>query len=96
MAYENAKTLEIDDDWWEETGSDDDPSSRLLGSLCINGVYHHLEAYAVTEKKGMQEAADLTFEEHVEGMFLVGQPDKAFQTVEIRGRQYVLTMTPFC
>lgn len=90
---------------WVRTGSDaeqtdDDPASRLLTSIVINGTHMHLEAYAVKEadgethpySKGDQIAADQMFEDDVatfQGVF-----ECAFDTTEINGRDYILIATP--
>ena len=84
------------DELWEKTGSDEDPSSRLLGGLSINGINHHLEAIAVEETNHLQHVADPTFEEEYDGMCAVSGPDGKFQTVIINDRKYVLVMTPYC
>ena len=96
QAFERSVTVVIPDDAWEHTGPEDDPSARLLGSLVLYGCYHHLEAYAVIDDEGTQSAAHPSFHENLDGMYAVGEPDKPFQTVEIKGREYVLTMTPYC
>ena len=89
----------IDDSLWEESGVDDyDRTARLHATVCINGVFHHLEAFAVVEneKTHVQEAADTAFEDNNGGIYDVAEPDGHWQTVKIKGRDYVLAMTPFC
>ena len=88
--------LVIDDDEWEPTGSDDDLDSRLLLTVCVNGVNHHLEAYAVEVKEDIQVVRDSLFESNYEGMCMASEPDGRYQTTTIKGREYVLLMTPHC
>lgn len=97
VAFEKAVTVNIPVDAWQPNGPEDDPTSRLLSSLVIYGTYHHLEAYAVTEdENGIQVAAHPIFQSNLDGMYEVGEPDKAFECVTIGLRQYVLAMTPYC
>ena len=96
---EPALELVIDDSLWEESGVDDyDRSARLSTVICINRVFHHLEAYAVVEngKTHIQEPADIAFETNLDGLCSVAEPNGHWQTVKIRDRDYVLVVTPFC
>jgi hypothetical protein len=91
--------LNIPDDAWEETGVDPgDMEARLSTEVRVNGVGHHLEAFQVkvNEKTDIQEAADIVFESNIGGICDVAEPDGHWQTVTIRGKEYVLAMTPFC
>lgn len=96
MVFECAIEIEIPDDIWEEVGSDEDLRSRLYCSFLIGGVYHHVEAIAVKMEGHYQKAVDSEFDGVLDGMYEISTPDKPFQTITIRGREYVLTMTPFC
>jgi hypothetical protein len=91
-----AVTVALPEDAWENTGPEEDPSARLLASLVLYGCYHHLEAYAVKPDEDTQCAAHESFSSNVDGMYAVGEPDKPFQSVDIKGREYILTMTPYC
>lgn len=80
---------------WEECGHEENPRSRLLAGITINGCPMHLEAYEVTEsddRHGLQGFVEQfgdcenAFYEFTEG---------AAQTVEIAGRHYVLVATPY-
>lgn len=95
--------ITIPDDAWEETGSGsgtpeaereegDDPRSRLLTQLNINGCPMHLEAYAVKPDTDIQEAADPTFADDIER--LQAMQDARFVTTTIREREYILVATP--
>jgi hypothetical protein len=87
--------MDVPDDAWEEDGSDEDPSSRLLTAVVLNGYHFHLWAFAVVNGE-TQEVADTLFRENLEGVYSVGEPDKRYQTVHIKGRDYVLSLTPYC
>jgi len=91
--------IHIPEEAWEPTGKsggeDEDPRARLLATLIINGVSHHLEAFAVTVVNGIQEPHP-RFEHEYEGMCQMSQPDGQYNTVTIAGREYVIGMSPFC
>jgi hypothetical protein len=91
--------ITVPDDAWEDSGPEEDPKSRLLAELEINGTWFHLEAFAVEYREqtettfGEQHFADLAFEdeEHaVLDVFVEG----AAATVTIKGREYALVVTP--
>jgi len=90
--------LPIPDNCWEECGMEDDNmAARLLTTVCVSGVHHHLSAYEVkVNDDGIQVVTDSSFEENYEGMCMESQPEGRYQTLKIRGRDYVLCMTPFC
>lgn len=101
MSYKNAIKLDIPEDLWENSGPTqpeddvDDPSARMFVTVTIGGVLHYLEAYAVTNGD-IQAAVYEGFENNIEGAYQLGEPDKRFETVEIKGREYILVMTPYC
>lgn len=88
--------LTIPDDAWEETGWDagDEGRDRLLAQVCIGGTMHHLEAYRVEDRDDgfvclanpdMEASLMPTLQELYSG---------GYETVTIRGSQYVLFMFP--
>jgi hypothetical protein len=95
---QNIFELTIPDEAWEETGVEEDAlDARLLTTVCINGVNHHLEAFQVeTTEQGIQQAVDIAFEGNIGGICDVSEPDGHWQTVTIKGKEYALAMTPFC
>lgn len=98
MGYRREAVIEVPSGAWDPSGSEEDPTSRLLCCLIVNNTAHHLEAYAVTnEPLGLQRAVDPLFESNVDAMYrLASEPDQAFQTTEIAGRTYVIALTPHC
>ena len=99
MNMRNTFDTYIPEDAWEPTGVEEDTlSSRLSVTLFINGVPHHLEAYEVkiNEKSGAQEPVDVVFESNIGGIGIVSEPDGPWHTVSIKGKEYVVVMTPFC
>ena len=102
MSYENAIKLDIPDELWENSGptseedETNDPSARMFVTIQIFGVLHYLEAYAIDPDPDFQKPAYEGFEGNLDGVYMVGQPDKRFETVTIKGREYVLVMTPYC
>jgi hypothetical protein len=84
-------------DVWEEAGSDEDPASRLLATIWVEGIPCHLEALKVEwPEDGVQEVADPMFESNFQGMGYIyeGGP---FHTTTIEGWEgrYVFNLTPF-
>jgi hypothetical protein len=93
--------LQIPDEAWEESGpkeEDDpegsDPSLRLLAQATINGTPCHVEAYRVA-KDDIQRVDGAYFEQEWNGLCAL-QDYGAYQTTTIRGREYVLVITPHC
>jgi hypothetical protein len=83
--------LTIPEDAWMEDRNGD----RLLAILVINGTFYHLEAIRVVDDDdGIQKAASEDLAETFEAMFQIGG-EGAFDTVTIRGVEYVLIVTPF-
>lgn len=90
-------TLTIPDADWEPTGFEgegENPELRLSYKhpLTINGQHFHVEAYAVEERDGLQEAADAGFGDTLERLQYA--MDCAFTTQTIRGREYAIFITP--
>lgn len=90
--------LTIDEDRWEPVGwhrkPNEDPRIRLMGPpLCINGCFMHVMAYEVTFVDDVQEPAHPALAED----YLLMQKiyNGAYETVTIRGRQYMLLIHPY-
>lgn len=72
---------------------DPTPHARLLGTVEIAGVLHHVEAVEVREQDGVQCAADPAMEEALTNVSRIVGGRMA--SVKIDGRDYVLCVTPF-
>lgn len=84
-------TIDIPESAWEVCVDE----SRLLAQITVNGLSMHLEAWEVYDTKdGMQCAVQ--HDEDFERIFYAVGADAAFQTLTIRGREYVLVATPHC
>ena len=82
---------------WKDISDDESkPCSRLLGELRFDGVSHHLEAIEVEDRDGTQCAVDSAWDDMLTEYVTATGADGPFSTVEIRGRAYVLLMTPYC
>lgn len=87
---------------WEEIGADD-PKDRLLTTVLIGGVPHHLEAIAVEERpdpvpglRPEQVASSYLYRDILNDYRAAdGGTDEPFLTVDINGSHYCLFMTPF-
>jgi len=92
----NVETFEIDDLEFKDTGSQEDIKSRLLATVCILGVEHHLEAVAIVETDGKQIASDSAFQRYLDDLENAFCTVGKLRTVKIAGRQYALFMSPHC
>jgi hypothetical protein len=91
MSDRRVVVLTIPEDAWMEDQSGD----RLLAILVINGTFHHLEALRVIEDdKGIQKTASDDLAETFDAMYQIGG-EGPFDTVTMRGAEYVLVVTPF-
>lgn len=87
----NATTFDLPEDFWSTHPNADD--GRLTGLLGINGTPFRVEAVPVTRQHGYQVGADGPSESRLEG--LIAEFDvPGFQTVWIRGREYVVVIRP--
>jgi hypothetical protein len=83
--------LSIPDDAWME----DRKGDRLLAILVLNGTFHHLEAIRVIDDDdGIQQAASEDLAATLNAMYAIGG-EGPFDTVTMRGSEYVLVVTPF-
>jgi hypothetical protein len=77
----------------QPVGPHEHPEGHLLGTNTITGVFHHIEAFEVEECDGCQKCVlgedDTNFAELSE----IAQGP--MRMVQIRGRFYVLLVTPF-
>ena len=89
-----ALTLGIDETEFRACGADENPKSKLVAELIINGIPHHLMALEVTEEAGIQEGAD-NIEEEFNELFLAFGAVGNYQTVKIGGRLYALFVDPY-
>lgn len=87
---------------WEEIGVSD-PTDRLLATIVIGGVPHHLEAISVQDdpdsdpgRRPDQVASSDCYADVLDYFRAAdGATDSSFRTVDLRGRQYCLFMTPY-
>lgn len=86
--------ISTDDLNMEPSGSGNDTRACLLGHVVINGVYFHVEAYAVEEDDdGTLYTVDPPYGEHLESAYELS--GDSLQTVSIGGRDYVLVVYPY-
>lgn len=79
---------------WNESG---DPKSRMLASVYVYGVLHHLDAIEVTENDhGEIRAANPDWEEMLDSIWRGFDPGDQYETVTIDDRKYLLFMSPSC
>jgi hypothetical protein len=88
-------TLHIPDSAWMETGwNGPENSDRLLAQVNVGGTLHHLEAYRVEDRDdGLIYLANPEMEAELMPT-LQDLHNGGYQTVTIRGSQYVLFMFP--
>ena len=84
----------------DEEGQDDFTASRLLSTLEMGGTWHHLEAievrtsYDEETSNHTQEAVQYDLDPALDAARVI-LGDYLMQTTEIKGRHYVIVMTPF-
>jgi len=78
---------------WEQTGSEENPKSRLLAGIIINGLHLHLEAIQVHNDGSGQKAVDVMFEDQVSNYQNI--QDTEFTTINHEGRDYIIVATPY-
>lgn len=92
MADININLSDLD---FKEVGDEKDPSSKLIATVTLNGVSHHLEAVAVQfDADGDQVGANPTCEMILSDLYVGIGSDMRFKTVQYRGREYVFFMSP--
>lgn len=97
--YETPLHIPLNDIIWDACGPDEDPKSRLIATLTIGGVHHHLEALAVVnDEKGEQipvgDECGPVSDQFIK-CDVAFSGDGPFETVEIEGRTYCLFMSPY-
>lgn len=84
---------------WEDISLDEAlPRSRLLTSVQINGIDHHVEAIEV-EYEGddhLQKAACSRCEDILSRYAEAAGSGERFSTVSIAGKNYALFLSPYC
>lgn len=92
MSEKHVRAITLADDDWMRAGENDD---HLTAILVINGRFHHLEAIRVIDDDdGVQCSASIEFEEWLDAVYQLGG-EGPFDTVTIRGNEYVVIATPF-
>lgn len=95
--WANVVTVTFPEHQWELNDALDDPTACLRGPiLIINGLPMHLEAWAVDyDEAGIQQPAD-EYAEDYEKLHEAVHADGSFNTISIRGRDYIVVASPFC
>lgn len=82
---------------FENCCEEDMLNQRMLGTLAVSGIFHHVEAIEVVDREGKQVAR------HPDGQKILDQcrefdsltDSESYYTVRINERDYVLMMLPF-
>jgi hypothetical protein len=85
-------SITIPEHAWQECEEDATCPSRLLTPITINGQSMHLEAYEI--EKRTDDLIHLA-DEDVDKAYGLIQSDACPQTIELRGKRYVLIATPY-
>ena len=76
--------------------ADDQPAeTRLWCSVNLGGMALHMEAIQVAEIDGMQRAVNPDLEDDLDALSRIANTGP-FRTTTIRGKEYVLVLTPYC
>ena len=81
---------------FEPDGFPEDDPGRLLGTVSIQGVPHHVVAIEVHVVEDMQVAVNPVFEEELSQWHDASGSDGHCQTVEIDDKDYVIFMSSYC
>jgi len=90
--------IDLSDVTWEDISLDQTlPRSRLLATVTLDGVHHHLEAIQVQsgESKFSQAAACALCDDILKRYDAVDPDGGSFSTVQIDGHAYAIFLTPF-
>lgn len=91
MSDRRVFVLTVPEEAWMEGRNRD----HRVAILVINGTFHHLEAVRVVEDdEGIQKTASADLAETLDAMYQIGA-EGPFDTVTMRGAEYVLVVTPF-
>ncbi len=93
----NGKHIGVEELDLEYTGDDfddRDEKTRMLGTLVIAGVSHHVELIQVeVDNEGIQKAVG-PYDETLDAIANI-DCDGGWATIEVEGREYVACMTPY-
>lgn len=93
MKLDDPQVTIPDDAWKDEDGN----GHRLLAQIRVNGIGFHVTAIAVCEgDDGVQHACDADEEWELDAIADIGRAGGAWQTLTIKGREYVVFATPHC
>lgn len=92
--------LLIPDAEWFDAGPKHDPTARLMCTVYVNRCPMHAEAWAVCavddEETGGTVQTPVVWPEKFEAVYRGVQADGPWATVGLRGREYVIIITPHC
>jgi hypothetical protein len=84
---------------WDEAPIDEErPRTRLLATLQLNGILHHLEAIEVEyDDRTLTQSATCALCDDILSQYREATgADGRLSTVVIEGRTYALFVTPYC
>lgn len=86
------------DDWSSFEIDYSAEGSRLGTAIDINGTMFHVEAIEVTYEGQyeVQQAKDPAWQESFDRYFIAAGAEGVMDTVQIKGREYVVFLSPFC
>lgn len=86
-----APKLVIPDEAWEDLGD-----GRLMAQVQIGTAMFHAEALEVETTASEQRGVTDSAQNQVELLAALDSPTGPWETLEIKGKNYVLFITPFC
>ena len=101
-----AASLTFPSSAWAPAGDRENPHSRLLTTIEINGIPFHLEAWEVEYRPYFCQAEGCRHDhaeqvateddENFGKLFQAFGADGSFRVAQIHGRSYVLFASPYC
>jgi hypothetical protein len=98
-SWETSNILNLDLSKMEPIGenSENDPKTRLLGTIRINDVPFHVEALQIKrDKEEVQQAADPEMRDYFNEIYGAVGAEGPLYLIEYDGREYAIFVYPYC
>lgn len=93
----NVLVLDFDPGAWEPNDGMEDTTAHLHGpTFVLNGLPMHMEAWAVTEDENGIQSATWEWADDYDQLAEAVHADRAFSTIKIGDRDYIVIMRPHC
>jgi len=95
-SWETSVSIDLDLSKMEPIG-ENDPKTRLLGTVRINDVPFHVEALQIKrDEEEVQQAADPEMNDYFNEMYVAVGAEGPLYLIEYDGREYAIFVYPYC